>query len=95
VLGFKVLEPGGRTWALRPALGNLTSVQAGFETGLGWFEASVEVREGSIEVELDTPPGTDGLFTPPEKCSKMVIDNIIAQSVSVKGGKRRIVCNYL
>lgn len=93
VLGFKVLGLGGRTWEIRPALGNLTSVKAGFETGLGWFEASVEVGEGFMKIDLETPQGTDGLLVLPAKYSKIAIDNVVSQNMSVEGGERSITCS--
>ena len=93
VLGFKVLGLGGRTWEVRPALGNLTSVKGGFETGLGWFEARVEVREGFMTIELETPLETNGLLVLPAKYSKATVDNVVSRNMSVKGGKRNIVCS--
>ncbi|CAK7211939.1 hypothetical protein SEUCBS140593_001335 [Sporothrix eucalyptigena] len=44
VLGLRLTGPGGETWVLSPQLGSLSSVQAGFETGRGWFEATISVE---------------------------------------------------
>lgn len=95
VLGFKLRGLGGRTWEFRPTLGNLTNIKAGFETGLGWFEASIEVGKEFIAIELETPQETKGLLKMPAKCSGVTIDGVTPYSISIKGGKRRIVCNYI
>ncbi|CAH0048976.1 unnamed protein product [Clonostachys solani] len=68
VLGLRLEEIGGRRWSLRPQLGEqLKSVQAGFETGLGWFEGKVTVGEdGDVEVEVTAPKGTKGRIVFPD-----------------------------
>lgn len=60
VLGLRITEMGGRSWELRPQLGVLGSVKAGFDTGLGLFEASVEVADCVLVVEVSAPGGTRG-----------------------------------
>ncbi|VUC21857.1 unnamed protein product, partial [Clonostachys rosea] len=69
VLGLRLEEIGGRRWSLRPQLGEqLKSVQAGFETGLGWFEGKVTVGEGGeVEVEVTAPKGTKGRIVFPDE----------------------------
>ncbi|KFA80676.1 hypothetical protein S40288_01784 [Stachybotrys chartarum IBT 40288] len=67
VLGLRVTEMGGRAWELAPQLGDLRTVQAGFETALGWFGAKVEVEGARMRVSLDVPAGTRGTVTVPEE----------------------------
>lgn len=62
VAGVKLVGPGGVRWRIEPMLGDLLFVEAGFSTGLGWFEAKTKVREGGkgVDMAFETPEGTSG-----------------------------------
>ncbi|KAJ9216845.1 CAZyme family GH78 [Paecilomyces variotii] len=61
VLGLSVVSPSGSTWRLAPQFGDLQSVEGGFVTSLGKFQASWR-RTGSEGYVLDfnVPKGTKG-----------------------------------
>ncbi|KAJ9283588.1 CAZyme family GH78 [Paecilomyces variotii] len=61
VLGLSVVSPLGSTWRLAPQFGDLQSVEGGFITSLGKFQASWR-RTGSEGYILDfnVPKGTKG-----------------------------------
>jgi len=67
VLGLSLTAPGGSTWALAPQFGDLTSVEGGFTTGLGKFQASWVVfgGNGSYSVSYTVPEGTSGVVSLP------------------------------
>ncbi|KAK3074187.1 hypothetical protein LTR53_003585 [Teratosphaeriaceae sp. CCFEE 6253] len=46
VLGLEVTGPLGSTWKFAPQFGDLTSVEGGFTTGLGKFQAAWNVTDG-------------------------------------------------
>lgn len=72
VLGLRILEVGGKVWELRPQLGDLKSVRAGFETGLGWFEAEVKVTgKKTLTIEMEVPKGTRGNVVVPARYSRV------------------------
>ena len=75
VLGLRITGLGGKSWELKPQLGDLTSVRAGFDTGLGWFEAVVTMRDDILHVEYTAPEGAKG---------RVVIPNGI-ESVTING----------
>ncbi|EMC96992.1 glycoside hydrolase family 78 protein [Baudoinia panamericana UAMH 10762] len=60
VLGLQVTGRAGSTWRFAPQFGDLTSVQGGFTTILGKFQASWNVTGGGYVVELSVPQGTTG-----------------------------------
>lgn len=91
VLGLQITGIGGKTWKLVPQLGGLKDVRGGFVAGLGSFEAHVVVTNGGqMQIELQTPEGTEGVVD--VAGSTMVVDgqSCIAGG-NVKGGKRTIV----
>ncbi|RDW95315.1 six-hairpin glycosidase-1 [Coleophoma crateriformis] len=68
VAGLHLLSAEGATWKLAPALGDLTYVHAGFQTGLGSFESEVQTTcvNGSISaLSFSTPAGTTGSVSLP------------------------------
>ncbi|KAK5125545.1 hypothetical protein LTR85_000656 [Meristemomyces frigidus] len=67
VLGLEVTGRVGSTWRLAPQFGGLTSVQGGFTTSLGQFQASWNVTNGGQSYSLDwsVPAGTTGTVTLP------------------------------
>lgn len=60
VAGIQLLEAGGRKWRIAPELGDLEHVDAGFRTGIGEFKAKTEKRDGGLDMEFETPEGTEG-----------------------------------
>lgn len=67
VLGLEVTGRVGSTWRLAPQFGGLTSVQGGFTTSLGQFQASWNVTDGGRHYSLSwsVPNGTMGVVTLP------------------------------
>ncbi|KAL1884908.1 hypothetical protein Plec18167_001564 [Paecilomyces lecythidis] len=66
VLGLSVTSPLGSTWRLAPQFGDLQSVEGGFVTSLGKFQASWR-RTGSegYVLEFNVPEGTRGTLILP------------------------------
>jgi hypothetical protein len=59
VAGIHLTSSMGKTWAISPAMGDLTSAEAGFVTPLGSFASSVTTTQGSISgLNFSTPLGT-------------------------------------
>jgi hypothetical protein len=59
VAGIHLTSSQGQTWAISPALGDLTTVDAGFSTALGAFASSVTARNGIVSgLTISTPAGT-------------------------------------
>jgi hypothetical protein len=65
VLGLDVVEPAGQVWSLAPQTGNLTSVEGGFTTGLGAFQALWTNSSTEFSLNWTTPVGTTGTVTLP------------------------------
>lgn len=89
ILGFRIDNGGssttsgvlgGKEWVLKPQLGGLRDVRAGFETGLGWFAARVQdLGEEGWDIEIEVPRGTKGkIILPPLR-------------VGGREGRRRVV----
>lgn len=74
ILGLRITGLGGREWELRPQLGDLQSVRAGFDTGLGWFEAVVDISDGLLTIEATAPSGTRGTVYIPEAYDTVVLN---------------------
>ncbi|KAI0155313.1 glycoside hydrolase family 78 protein [Xylariaceae sp. FL1272] len=68
ILGLSVTGMAGSEWTFTPAHGDLTSVEGGFTTSLGQFQASWFVSDGGCPVSYDvnTPDGTKGFLTIPQ-----------------------------
>lgn len=64
VAGLQITSAGGATWSFAPQLGDLTAVQAGYETPAGALsvDLSVGTKNGgkTYSFELVTPAGTSG-----------------------------------
>lgn len=61
VLGLRITGRVGSTWTLEPQFGDLTSVEGGFVTKLGKFQASWTVaKNGGYSLSWTTPKGTKG-----------------------------------
>jgi hypothetical protein len=65
VLGLSVTSPGGQTWQLAPQFGDLKTVEGGFTTGLGKYQAAWQVKEEGYTLSYDTPAGTKGQLVLP------------------------------
>jgi hypothetical protein len=61
VAGIHLTSSMGQTWEISPMVGDLTAVEAGFETPLGNFSSLVKAENGAVkEVSFSTPAGTSG-----------------------------------
>ncbi|TVY82262.1 hypothetical protein LSUE1_G005922, partial [Lachnellula suecica] len=62
VAGIQLDSDQGKTWTIRPQLGDLTEVFAGFKTNQGSFNVEIEANSnGDITtLRISTPPGTLG-----------------------------------
>lgn len=66
LVGLRVTEPQGRKWELKPAtFSEIERAEAGFTTGLGKFWAKFEVADGTVQVQWETPQGTEGYVVLP------------------------------
>lgn len=103
VAGIQLTSGAGRTWSIVPAVGDLTSVEAGFETPLGRFENAITVDgvNGTIvEMQFSTPAGTTGTVSLPGVQGKLVSSNggidevelVDGYAGSLEGGTWRLVC---
>ncbi|KAF9698024.1 hypothetical protein EKO04_004230 [Ascochyta lentis] len=73
MVGLKVTEPMGRKWELKPGtFKELERVEAGFTTGLGKFSARIEVLNGTVIVEWDTPADSEGYVQLPGQLGRAV-----------------------
>ncbi|KAL2355302.1 bacterial alpha-L-rhamnosidase domain-containing protein [Cryomyces antarcticus] len=79
IAGIQLLSAGGQTWKMAPALGDLTSVDAGFATSLGMFAAQTNVTaSGGMRMSFEAPVGTMGAVSVPyPSCSgKMLLHEV-------------------
>lgn len=60
VLGLSVTGRAGSTWKLAPQFGDLTTVEGGFTTGLGKFQASWLLQQEGYTLTYSVPNGTTG-----------------------------------
>ena len=60
ILGLSVTSPAGATWRLAPQFGDLTSVEGGFSTSLGKYQARWELEGRGYTLTYDVPAGTRG-----------------------------------
>ena len=59
--GIHLESAMGKTWRIAPQPGDLSSIEAGFETGLGMFTAIVSANGGMVmSLGFETPEGTSG-----------------------------------
>ncbi|KAH8692756.1 putative alpha-L-rhamnosidase B [Talaromyces proteolyticus] len=66
VLGLSVTGPLGSTWQLAPQFGDLESVQGGFMTALGKYQAAwSRASDGSYEVSFEVPQSSEGVLILP------------------------------
>jgi hypothetical protein len=76
VAGVELLTAGGATWRIAPSLGDLTFADAGFRTGLGFFGARTQIRNGSVLLDFEAPKGTTGeVKMPVLGCAGRVVMN--------------------
>lgn len=55
--GIRALEPGYKTFCVKPQMGNLKHIHTRFETGFGFIEADLQRKGGRIRLELTVPEG--------------------------------------
>ncbi|KAH6679496.1 putative alpha-L-rhamnosidase B [Halenospora varia] len=60
ILGLSVTSPAGKKWKLAPQFGDIKSVEGGFMTGLGKFQASWKLQSRGYTLSYNTPSGTTG-----------------------------------
>ena len=61
VAGLRLVSAEGKTWRVEPLPGDLESVEAGFQTGLGAFASSLVASGGVVSgLNFSTPEGTTG-----------------------------------
>jgi hypothetical protein len=60
VLGLSVTSPAGATWKLAPQFGDLKTVEGGFMTSLGKYQASWKLQGGGYTLSYNVPKGTTG-----------------------------------
>ncbi len=65
VLGLSVTSPAGATWKLAPQFGDLTTVEGGFVTSLGKYQASWATNGGRYTLSYSVPEGTTGVLELP------------------------------
>ncbi|KAI1497120.1 Six-hairpin glycosidase-like protein [Biscogniauxia marginata] len=72
VVGIDITGIGGSAWELRPQLGNLTHASAGFDTGHGRFEVSIEVVEEELyTINVTAPANSTGKLFLPANCRRL------------------------
>jgi hypothetical protein len=107
VLGLSILSPAGKTWQLAPQFGDLTSVEGGFTTSLGKYQANWKLTKTGYILEYSVPRGTTGLVVLPSpstnRTPRVTIDGslVLASSpaetvgagvtLNAKGGSHQIV----
>lgn len=89
VLGLSILSPAGETWQLAPQFGDLTSVEGGFTTSLGKYQASWKLTRTGYILEYSVPRGTTGQVVLPSpfagKAPRISIDGKLV-SASTQAG---------
>ena len=65
VLGLRIVERIGSRWTLKPQFGDLTSVEGGFVTSLGKFQAGWNRSSDGYELSWSVPEGTRGTVVLP------------------------------
>jgi hypothetical protein len=75
VAGLRLDSAAGKTWFVQPQLGNLTRVEAGYETALGDFSVSwVADSSGGISGKFSTPSGTSGTLVLPSTALDVTVE---------------------
>ncbi len=65
ILGLSVTSPAGASWRLAPQFGDLKSVEGGFVTKLGKYQASWQVESWGYTISFSVPKGTTGQLVLP------------------------------
>jgi hypothetical protein len=88
VAGIHLESTMGRTWRIAPQLGDLTAVDAGFETPLGTFSNTIKAsgNNGTIsQMSFSTPKGTSGSVSLPGVKGKLTLNG--GPSVTLVNGE--------
>jgi len=73
VAGIHLTSASGKTWKIAPQVGDLTEIEAGFETPLGAFSSSIKASGGEINwLCFATPKGTTGDVVLPGVSGKLL-----------------------
>jgi len=99
VAGLQLVGPAGSEWLIAPQLGDLTEVEAGFESPLGHFWSKSEGSgNGTVtNLEFQTPEGTSGSVTLLGVQGKLVngygeeVVLVNGEASGLKGGKWMLV----
>ncbi|KAE8327042.1 Six-hairpin glycosidase [Aspergillus sergii] len=86
--GLELTGVGGRTWRIRPRLGGLERVTAGFMAPLGQFSSSWKAKGDVVVGQFQTPEGTSGTLVLPGNGSDVVITGLngtVSPSSTVNG----------
>jgi hypothetical protein len=96
VAGIHLTSAIGRTWKIAPLMGDLSSVDAGFETPLGEFSNTVQAggKNGIVTgMRFSTPKGTVGSVSLPGVNGRLVgsggksVRLINGEATGLKGGE--------
>ncbi|KAI9731478.1 MAG: hypothetical protein M1834_004598 [Cirrosporium novae-zelandiae] len=92
IAGIELTGVMGQTWTMRPAPGNLTQIEAGFQTGLGWFEASYLKNGTGFTYNFEAPSSTTGtLRVEAQECAGTLVakgqSGQMGKAVSVEEGE--------
>jgi len=83
VAGLHLESASGKTWRIEPTLGDLTNVEAGFETKIGKYWSKVKGSGGVVKkLKFGTPARTTG---------RVVLKGVDGVLVSEKGEKVLLV----
>ncbi|KAF6844026.1 glycoside hydrolase family 78 protein [Colletotrichum musicola] len=83
-VGLEVV--GWRKWVFKPALGDLGSASAAWESAGGKFGAEVSLDGTSLQAEIITPKGTKGAIEV-SFCEEVYVDGVEYHGGEVEGGK--------
>ncbi|KAF7327050.1 Glycoside hydrolase family 78 protein [Mycena kentingensis (nom. inval.)] len=94
ILGIQLTAPKGQSWSITPVLSGLPSAEGGIETELGAFIVKWRANNGSVDLSIETPKGTNGTIVLPGK-GPVTMDGVVQRGSSgaveeVSGGKHRL-----
>ena len=96
VLGLSITSPVGGTWKLAPQFGDLTSVQGGFTTSLGTFQAAWNTTQTGYTLEFSVPEGTEGTLVLPllksTQAPSIQMDGQAVSGMQASGGSVNMGC---
>lgn len=88
VLGLSVTGRLGSSWQIAPQFGDLTSVQGGFTTSMGKYQAAWNrAADGSYKLSFDVPKDTQGVVILPAPGSKKKSATLNGKALKWGGGE--------